>query len=72
MNIFKPEPNIAQELQFVKKPAINLRKPYDYPTQIKDKNSQGGYIQPQKFSISGDNSGYGNAPVNAINHGPGN
>ena len=41
LDIFKPKPNIAQELKSVKKPAINLRKPYDYPTQIKDKNSQG-------------------------------
>ena len=71
MDIFKPKPNIAQELKFVKKPVINLRKPYDCPTLIKHKNSQGGQIQPQKFSISGDNSRHGYAPVNTINHGPG-
>ena len=42
MDIFKSKPNIAQELKFVKKPAINLRKPYDYPTLFKHKNSRGG------------------------------
>ena len=32
------KPNIAQVWGFVKKPAITLRKPYDYPTLCKYKN----------------------------------
>ena len=59
-------------MKSVKKPAINLRKPYDYPTLIKHKNSQGGRNQSRKFFISGDDSRQGYASIDAVDHSPGN
>ena len=43
------KPNIAQDWKFVKKPAITLRNPYDYPTIYRYENFR-DFDGPRNFS----------------------